>query len=214
MSLRQGEVLAIRGSNGSGKSTLLRIIASALRLSRGECLVFGHDVVHDARRVRPHVGLLGHAPALYQDLTVAENLRFAARMACITDDQETIASAIHAVGLGRAADERARSLSSGMQRRVALARLMMRAPKLLLLDEPYNSLDDEGVELVNQLVRSTRDAGGATILVTHDVDRVGALADRVATMDDGMLLASEATAPQLVSAMPRAPLRLAREGSR
>lgn len=214
MSLKHGETLAIRGSNGSGKSTLLRIIASALRLSRGECLVLGHDVVRDARRVRPHVGLLGHAPALYQDLTVAENLRFAARMACIADDPETIASAIHAVGLGRAAHERARNLSSGMQRRVALARLTMRAPRLLLLDEPYNSLDDEGVELVNQLVRATRDAGGATILVTHDIERVGALADRVATMDDGILLASESTAPQLVGAMPHAPLRLAREGSR
>lgn len=183
--------MAIRGSNGSGKSTFLRIIASALRLTRGECLVFGYDVGRDARLIRPLIGWLGHGAALYQDLTVAENLRFAARMACIADDERSISAAIEAVGLTRAANERARNLSSGMQRRVAIARLTMRAPKLLLLDEPYNSLDDDGLAIVDQLVRDTRDAGGATVLVSHDVDRVSGIADRVATMDDGLLFAAE-----------------------
>jgi heme exporter protein A len=96
-SVKQGEVLAIKGSNGSGKSTLLRIIATALRLTRGECQAFDHDVTR------------------------------------------TIESAIAAVGLPRVASERARNLSSGMQRRVAIARLMTRAPRLLLLDEPQNT---------------------------------------------------------------------------
>lgn len=215
VSVKQGEVLAIKGSNGSGKSTLLRIIATALRLTRGECQVFGHDVTANAREVRPLIGLLGHSPALYQDLTVAENLRFSAQMACIPDDPSTIESAITAVGLPRVASERARNLSSGMQRRVAIARLMMRAPRLLLLDEPHNSLDDEGAELVDQLVRSTRAAGGATVIVTHDVDRVVGLADRVATMDDGVLFAADASPPlRVMRAPPRAQLHLAREGSR
>ncbi|MDQ6830871.1 MAG: heme ABC exporter ATP-binding protein CcmA [Gemmatimonadota bacterium] len=215
MRVRQGEVLAIRGSNGSGKSTLLRIVASALRPTRGTCSVFGHDVVKDARGVRPLVGLLGHASALYQDLTVAENLRFAARMTGLPDDERAIAAAIDAVGLGAAAQERARNLSSGMQRRVGLARLNMRAPKLLLLDEPYNSFDADGVELVNRLVRATRDAGGATLLITHDLDRVGRHADRAVTMEAGLLLAVESggAAPP-VSALPRSSARVAIEGSR
>jgi heme exporter protein A len=215
LSVACGEVVAIRGSNGSGKSTFLRIIASALRLTRGECLVFGHDVASDARQVRPLVGLLGHAASLYQDLTVAENLLFAARMACIASDPRTIDAAIHSVGLERAANERARNLSSGMQRRVALARLTMRSPKLLLLDEPYNSLDDDGVAIVDRLVQDTRDAGGATVLVTHDADRAGRIADCVVTMDDGMLFTAATSAlPRAVSAVSHAPLRLAHEASR
>lgn len=213
--MKQGEVLAIKGSNGSGKSTLLRIIATALRLTRGSCRVFGHDVTAEAREVRPLIGLLGHSPALYQDLTVAENILFSARMACIPDDPRAIDAAIRAVGLHRVANERARNLSSGMQRRVAIARLMMLAPRLLLLDEPHNSLDDEGVQLVDQLVRSTRAAGCAAVIVTHDVARVEGLADRLATMDDGVLFAGDSSAPlRAARPLPRAQLHLAREGAR
>lgn len=215
LSVRQGEVLAIKGSNGSGKSTLLRIIATALRLTRGACHVFGHDVTAEAREVRPLIGLLSHSPALYQDLTVAENIRFSARMACIPDDPRTIEAAIGAVGLSHATNERARNLSSGMQRRVAIARLMMRAPRLLLLDEPHNSLDDEGVQLVNQLVLSARGAGCAAVVVTHDVARVEGLADRLATMDDGVLFAGDSGAPlRAMRQPPRAQLHLARESAR
>lgn len=188
MRARRGEVLAIRGSNGSGKSTLLRIVASALRPTRGTCVVFGHDVVQEAATVRKLVGLLGHSPALYQDLTVAENLRFAARMMGVHDDDQMIASLISRVALEAATHERARTLSSGMQRRVALARLMIRPPALLLLDEPHNSFDAEGVALVNDMMLETSNAGGVTILVTHDVERVGDIVDRVLTMENGRLL--------------------------
>lgn len=188
MRARRGEVLAIRGSNGSGKSTLLRIVASALRPTRGTCAVFGHDVVQEASAVRKLVGLLGHSPALYQDLTVAENLRFAARMMGVHDDDQMIASLISRVALEAATHERARILSSGMQRRVALARLMISPPALLLLDEPHNSFDAEGVALVNDMMLETSNAGGVTILVTHDVERVGDIVDRVLTMENGRLL--------------------------
>jgi len=190
--VQAGEVVAIRGANGSGKSTLLRIVASALRPTRGVCTVCGHDVVRNARRVRSLVGLLGHAPGLYHDLTVLENLHFAARMSGIGNGDRAVTDAIEAVGLTGAAHIRARALSSGMQRRVALARIMMRSPKLLLLDEPYNSLDADGVVVVNALVRTTREAGGATLLVTPELDRAGAVADRIATMDGGRVRSVEA----------------------
>lgn len=189
--VRPGEVVAIRGSNGSGKSTLLRIVASALRPTRGTCAVFGHDVVREAGDVRSIVGLLGHSAALYEDLTVAENLRFAARMLGLAEDPRAIAAAIDTVGLAAAADERARTLSSGMQRRVALARLMMHAPRLLLLDEPHNSLDADGIEIVNGLVRSSQLAGGATLVVSHEPERMRHLADRVVFMDAGILSDTE-----------------------
>ena len=215
LSVRRGEVVAIRGSNGSGKSTLLRIIAGALRLTRGTCLVFGHDVGREARFVRPQVGLLGHGASLYQDLSVAENLTFAARMACIAHDPRSISAAIEGVGLTPSANERARNLSSGMQRRVALARLTMCAPKLLLLDEPYNSLDDDGLAVVDKLVRDTRADGGATVIVSHDVDRVSGIADRILTMDDGLLFAGESAAiARDADARAHAPLLLAHDRAR
>ena len=184
-----GEVLAVMGHNGSGKSTLLRVVATLLRPTRGAGAVFGHDLVRDARTVRASVGLLGHAPGLYDDLTAVENLTFAARMLGLPDDAGRLLAALEAVGLPRevAAGERARSLSSGMRRRVALARTALQRPRLLLLDEPYNSFDSAGVQLVNDLVRETRDRGGAALLVTHELARAEGVYDRVVELDGGLL---------------------------
>jgi heme exporter protein A len=184
-----GEVLAVMGHNGSGKSTLLRVVATLLRPTRGAGAVFGHDLVRDARVVRASVGLLGHAPGLYDDLTAVENLTFAARMLGLPDDAGRLLAALEAAGLPRevAAAERARSLSSGMRRRVALARTALQRPRLLLLDEPYNSFDAAGVQLVNDLVRETRDRGGAALLVTHELARAEGVYDRMVELDGGLL---------------------------
>jgi ABC-type multidrug transport system ATPase subunit len=150
--------------------------------------VFGHDLVRDAGAVRAQVGLLGYASGLYDDLTVSENLRFAARMMGEADDDASLQAALEEVGLGEEWDTRVRALSSGNQRRVALARVRLRAPRLLLLDEPYNSFDPEGVALVNALVRRTRERGGTTLLVAHDLSRAGNIVDRVVRLEMGRLV--------------------------
>lgn len=186
-----GEALAVMGHNGSGKSTLLRVVATLLRPTRGSGTVFGHDLVREAGAVRASVGLLGHAPGLYDDLTAAENLTFAARMLGLPDDRAAVLAALEATGLPRevAATERARALSSGMRRRVALARTRLQRPRLLLLDEPYNSFDAAGVALVNDLVRETRERGGAALLVTHELARAEGVYDRVVELESGLLRA-------------------------
>ncbi len=184
------EVLAIVGHNGSGKSTLLRIVATAVRPTRGQGSILGRHLVDDAHRIRGMVALLSTEPGMYGDLTALENLRFAARMLGTPADPSTLNRALEQVGLEREGNERARNLSSGMQRRLSIARLFLRAPRVLLLDEPYNSLDAGGTALVNQLIRDTRVGGGTVLLVAHDLSRSEGLADRTIEMQDGLLIAS------------------------
>lgn len=180
-------MLAIVGHNGSGKSTLLRVAATAYRPTRGRGSILGADLVRDAQRVRALVALLSTEPGLYGDLTALENLRFSARMLGTNPDGLVLQRALDRVGLGREGHERARNMSSGMQRRLSIARLLLRAPRVLLLDEPYNSLDPEGAHFVNQLIRETRDSGGTVLLVAHDIGRAEGLPDRTLTMRDGLL---------------------------
>lgn len=184
--VERGAVVAIVGPNGSGKTTLLRVVATSLIPRRGSGRVFGHDLVRDADAVREIVGMLGHATGLYDDLTAAENLAFAMRMSGRPPSRAGIEAALDAVGMLAHAGERVRILSSGMRRRIALARVLLRRPRLLLLDEPYNTFDATGVEIVDRLIRDTASAGGAALVVTHDLERADAgHYDRVVPLRDG-----------------------------
>jgi heme exporter protein A len=182
-----GEAVALIGANGSGKSTLLRIAATALRPTRGTAFVCGHDVVKEADAVRSLVGMLGHAPGVYEDLTAAENLRFTLQMLGRPAHREAIAESLALAGLAADERERVRGFSAGMQRRLALARLLIQAPRLLLLDEPYSAFDAGGIALVNALIDRTRTQGGAVVLVTHDLARARSVADRWVRLEGGHL---------------------------
>lgn len=171
LSVARGEIVALTGRNGSGKTTLLRICATALAPSRGSAAVFGHDVVDAGGSVREHVGVLGHAAGLYDDLTAAENLVFAQRMSGGSHDPATIEPALAGVGLAEVSRERVRGFSAGMRRRLALARLILRPPRLLLLDEPYAAFDTDGIARVNAFARDVANAGGAVVIATHDLGR-------------------------------------------
>lgn len=181
-----GEVLAVVGPNGSGKTTLLRVVGTSLTPTRGSGRVFGRDLVDDADAVRECTGMLGHATGLYDDLSAAENLGFAQRMYGEPTSTAAIDTVLEAVGMREHASERVRGLSSGMRRRIALARLLLRRPRLLLLDEPYNTFDATGVAVVDALIRETARAGGAALVVTHDLARTAGVGyDRVLALDAG-----------------------------
>lgn len=183
-----GEVVAVVGPNGSGKTTLLRVLATALSPLRGSARVFGHDLPRHADAVRELVGMLGQGTGLYDDLTAAENLTFALRMSGRAATAATVRTSLETVGMAPHADERVRTMSSGMRRRVALARVLLRRPRLLLLDEPYNTLDSTGVVVVDALIRETADAGGAVLLVSHDLERTaGSRYDRVVALSAGRI---------------------------
>ncbi|MGH3055810.1 MAG: heme ABC exporter ATP-binding protein CcmA, partial [Gaiellaceae bacterium] len=197
MRVDQGEILALVGRNGSGKSTLMRAIATALSPTRGTARVYGHDVRSDPGAVREQTAMIGHTTGVYDDLTVTENLRFACRMAGEHADPSRIHAAIERVGLLHEANERGRHLSAGQQRRIALARVFLRPVRLLLLDEPYTSFDEEGVARVNDLLGELRARGGAAIVITHDFERARRVVTRTVRIDGGVLV----DAPTVMKAM-------------
>jgi heme exporter protein A len=184
----QGETLALLGPNGSGKTTLLKIVAGAIAPSLGRGYIFGANMMAERLRLRSEVGLLASETYLYDDLTALENLRFILTMAGRRASESDVRDVLRHVDLLQHASERLRGYSSGMKRRLALARMLLLRPRLLLLDEPYNSLDAEGAALVDDLVRDAVAEGRSVILSTHDRERGLALAERVALLERGRLV--------------------------
>ena len=181
----RGEAVGLMGPNGSGKSTVLRILGTLLNPNAGSGSVDGHDIVRDASSVRGKIGFLAHTPGLYDDLTARENLRFAADMLGLS---HTVADgSLERVGLAHVADDRVRGFSAGMQRRLALARLILRSPRVLLLDEPYSNLDNEGVELMNSVISDVVRSEGAALVALHELAPAKAMLDRTLTLVDGRI---------------------------
>lgn len=165
--LEAGQAAGLVGSNGSGKSTLLRLLCTLLRPTAGSATIFGADVVRDADIVRYSVGFFSPIPGVYEDLTALENVRFAATM--LHRPPSVADAALERVGLAHVSAERVRGFSSGMLRRLSLARLLVQRPRLLLLDEPYNNFDAQGIGLLNEVIRETVGDGGSALIVVHDV---------------------------------------------
>ena len=181
----RGEVVGLLGANGAGKSTLLRIVATLLSPNVGGVSVLGHDVVRDADAVRRVVAFLAHTPGLYDDLTAAENLRFSASMHGRARDE--VPAALERVGLLDVANDRVRGFSAGMQRRLALARLLLNPAPVLLLDEPYSHLDAAGVVLMNTVITDFSRGEGAALVVLHELATAGGILNRTVRIRDGRL---------------------------
>jgi heme ABC exporter ATP-binding subunit CcmA len=183
----RGEIVLLRGPNGAGKTTLLRAAAGLVPVVRGEATVLGHDLRRDAAAVRRRTGLLGHATALFDELTVADNVTFWGR-ACRAG-RDDIEAALGVVGLAaRLRDVPVGRLSAGQRRRTALACLLARRPELWLLDEPHAGLDNDARDLLDGLARQAVDAGATVIMSSHELDRAEALADRTVTLDAGIVV--------------------------
>jgi heme exporter protein A len=183
LQLRGGEAVGLLGANGSGKSTLLRIFGTLLRPTAGGATIYGHDVVRGADAVRAQIGFLAHSPGLYDDLTARENLWFAAMMLGV--DSPNIERVLDRVGLTYAADERVRGFSAGMERRLSVARMLLSRPRLLLLDEPYSNLDAEGISMMSGVITEAVRAGGAALVVLHELAPAAGVLDRTVTLRDG-----------------------------
>jgi heme ABC exporter ATP-binding subunit CcmA len=186
LDVARGDVVLVQGPNGAGKTTLLRACAGLVGIASGEAEVLGHDLRHDRRALRRRVALLGHADSLYADLTVADNLRFAAR--AVGADAHGADEAMARLGLqGRLRDVTVAKLSAGQRRRASVAALLVRRAELWLLDEPHAGLDADGRDLLDTLIREAA-AGGATVLVaSHELDRARTLATRVVGMAGGQV---------------------------
>ena len=191
LDVRAGEVVLVQGSNGAGKTTLLRACAGLVPVVDGEATVLGHDLRRDRRAVRRHVALLGHATGLYDDLTVADNLHFAARAVRSSGSGSvSVEEALARLGLaGRLASVQASRLSAGQRRRVAVAGLLLRPADLWLLDEPHAGLDSDGRDRLDRLVADAASAGKTVLIASHELDRTRSLASRVVSMAGGQVRA-------------------------
>jgi heme exporter protein A len=173
--LPAGATVAVFGANGAGKTTLLRILAGLLRPHAGRAAVLGAELPREAYRARGRIGLVGHEPMLYRDLTVHENLRFHARLHRVA--LARVDELVEQVGLAARADDPVRTLSRGMTQRAAICRAVLHQPELLLLDEPLANLDPGGTDAVAPLIG--RGAGPARVLISHDAEQGLAEADHV-----------------------------------
>jgi heme exporter protein A len=203
LALAAGETLAIVGPNGAGKTTLLRILAGLIKPSAGEVTLDGVKLTPAEPASRRTVGLLSHRSLLYDDLTVYENLVFAARLMGVADPKSAAKFALAEVDLSARADDSPRTLSRGLLQRAAIARALIHKPRLLLLDEPFTGLDAVASERLQRLLRERRPAGLGTVVVTHQVAEVWDFADRVVALVGGNWALEEARGAPLDDFMRR-----------
>ncbi len=184
LDVRTGEVVLLAGPNGAGKTTLLRACAGLVPVIDGTAIVLGHDLRIDRRSVRRQLGLVGHSTSLYDDLSVADNVRFTVRAR--GGSSSAIGPALERLGLnGRLRSVPVARLSAGQRRRCTLAALVACDAELWLLDEPHAGLDPEGRDLVDQLVADATTRGRTVIMASHDLQRASAIASRQVTIEAG-----------------------------
>ena len=182
-----GQCVALLGPNGAGKTTLLRILATLTRPSAGDLRIDGVDALRDPDAVRARIGVVAHGSHVYEDLTALENLRFWAVMAGLDASPARLRERLLAVELDAVAEERARTFSAGMKRRLGLARVTLGRPRLLLLDEPFNGLDRRGQKWLAEFLLAFKAGGGAIVLATHGFASALAVADRALILAGGRI---------------------------
>jgi heme exporter protein A len=181
----RGHVVMVSGRNGSGKSTLLRVLASAIRPTRGTVRIEGFDLHEATEEVRRRTALLGHASFTYDALTAIENLRITARFLGRGADRGALLAALAEVGLADRPDDAVETFSAGMRKRLALARVLMQDAAVVLLDEPYGQLDPPGFRLVDRLLGRLRQAGRTVLMATHLLERGADLCDEGLILESG-----------------------------
>ena len=191
-----GEVLALLGPNGAGKTTTVRMLTSVLKPSRGQAQVAGYDVVHDAQKVRASVGVLTEQHGLYSRMPANEYLDFFGQVYGLDFQTRRARSARLLSDFGLVMDARRKigEYSKGMRQKLALARAMLHDPPVLLLDEPTSAMDPESARLVRDSIRELRSARRSIVICTHNLAEAEELADHIAIIRKGVIIASGVTA--------------------
>jgi ABC-2 type transport system ATP-binding protein len=186
--VRRGMTVSLLGPNGAGKSTLMRAICGRLALKSGQVLINGRPP--KSRDARRQLGFVPQDIALYPHLTVEENLRFFGRMAGVPPGQlaDSVLRVLEQASLADRARQTTGTLSGGYQRRLNIAAAVLHKPALLLLDEPTVGIDVDAREAIHALLRSFRDAGGAIVLTTHDMEQAELLSDLILILNQGRIV--------------------------
>jgi heme exporter protein A len=179
-------VMMVAGRNGAGKSTLFRLLATATRPDAGSATIGGFDVVNQREDVRKLTALLSHQNYLYESLTAKENLQVAADHLGLR--REGLGELLEKVGLAARADDVVSTFSAGMRKRLSFARVLLQAPKVALLDEPYGALDPPGFDLVDQVVLDLKRGGTTILMTTHNWERAAKLSDMALVLEAGRVV--------------------------
>ncbi len=191
LKVRAGEVLALLGPNGSGKTTTVRMLTSILRPTRGSARVAGFDVVHQADQVRASVGVLTEHHGLYARMPASENLDFFGQLYGIDPPtrRKRADRMLEEFGLAPYKSRRVGKFSKGMQQKLSLARTLLHEPPVLLLDEPTSAMDPESARLVRDAIQALRSSDRAIVLCTHNLAEAEKLADKIAFIRYGQIIA-------------------------
>lgn len=219
LALGAGQTLTVLGSSGAGKSTLLRLVAALARPDAGRIVLFGRDTMRlgesELLPLRQRMGVVFQGGALFDSLTVLGNIALPLRLHTRVSDEEIrarVARLLERVGLPGIEGQRPATLSGGMQKRVAVARALVREPELLLFDEPTAGLDPPNARMICELIVTLgRDRGNASLVVTHDLACAFAVSDRVALLHEGRLV--DVAPPDVFRRSPKAEVRAFLDGA-
>jgi len=185
--LASGEVLGLLGPNGSGKTTTMKAIMGLVQPQSGDIRVCGVDVNDNREEAIGHIGCLIEAPALYDYMTAEQNLQLAARFYHDVDDRR-IKEVLHMVGMNMYSNDKVRTFSLGMRQRVGFAAALISRPHLLILDEPANALDIEGMMYVREVIKTAAENGAAVLVSSHLASEIQQCATKAAVIHSGRLL--------------------------
>jgi len=183
--IEAGSVVALLGRNGAGKTTLLRILAGLSKPSRGAVRILGAEAREQSTRRR--IGVLGHSISIYDELSAFENLVMFGNLYGLSDSARRADAILERVGLARVRDGLAREFSRGMRQRLAVARAFLHDPEVLLLDEPFTSLDDKAIAVLQSMLQEMRDQGRTIVMSTHQLREALELCSHVALIQRGQI---------------------------
>jgi heme exporter protein A len=190
-SASHSEGIALMGGNGVGKTTFLKILATLIQPSSGKVVINGYDLKTNGNKVRRYLGVLLDQPVLYGSLSARENLMFYSRLSGVNQPKQGVDKVLLQVGLEKWDMEPVAHFSRGMLQRLSIARLMLHEPIILLLDEPFNNLDQEAGDMLNRFLAHMKNNGAVILMATHNPDNASHIIDRVDLLLNGKILSSK-----------------------
>lgn len=191
LQINAGEFWVIVGPNGAGKTTLLKIIATLANPSGGSIDIGDTSSLKNKLNIRKEIGFIGHQSFLYSNLSAAENLKFYGRMYRLKNLQDLIFEKLDQVGLMDRKNDLVRDFSRGMQQRLTIARALLTSPKVILLDEPFSGLDQQGIDLFSNLLKSLVSPQRVILMTTHNLQLGWELASHFAVLSNGKIVKTD-----------------------
>lgn len=189
-SVPEGKVYGFLGQNGAGKSTTIRMLLTLIRPSHGSIRIFGKELVHHRKEILAQVGAIIEKPDLYKYLTALQNLQVMAKMSGIQASRQQLQEQLHRVGIGERAHSKVKTFSQGMKQRLGIACALIHRPRLIILDEPTNGLDPQGIADMRQLILQLSREEGKTILISsHLLSEIEMIADHMLIINKGKKIA-------------------------